>query len=609
MIPDRHHGSDFLWDARQTLLAAHTGLAAMMYDHRFGTLKVRRLKYDGRSITSISECGVQRTMKPTRRRFMQAAAGTLAAQSVGRSSLMTPSTVLGDTTAEEDARLQKARRDAAHRPRRVIYNDDGCAVWGTAAAWRNYGKKVNDTPESFLGQRMAQVLETHVDSVYFCTTMWDDRFSHVPQVGEFVTESLLNDDPIKMRELCLGFKQLADGGQDAMQLTLDFCRQHKLEFMWSYRVNDIHDAIEIRRLATFKRENPQLLLGQPDDASKGGQARWWTALDFAAEPVRQRRLDIIADVLDRYDVDGIDLDFCRTPIFFRSTMQGQPATPDEIALMSDLVRKIRCQVLAASRRRGRPVLLSARTPVTLERSLYVGMDVEGWLREGLLDVLVPGQGYVPLTMPAKELVELGHQYDVPVYPCICGTAKTLRTYEQKPEIWRAAASNLFSYGADGVMVFNLFPDEPSETLRTIGDPSLAADRMFGIDLFYSGSDVDHVIPREGTLPVAIQVGTRVHLKPFPVGDDLAAAEKAGQLKSIELRVRINNLRDQPVSLSLNGHDLDDVVRRETWLETKLPVVAVNRGLNQLSLLVGAAGESATDPLSVADVQLWVRYNG
>ena len=158
------------------------------------------------------------------------------------------------------------------------------------------------------------------------------------------------------------------------------------------------------------------------------------------------------------------------------------------------------------------------------------------------------------------------------------------------------------------MVFNLFPDKPSETLKTIGDPSLAADRMFGIDLFYSGSDVDHVIPRKGTLPVAIQVGKRVDLKPFPVGDDLAAAEKAGRLKSVELRVKINNLGGRKVSLSLNGHNLGDVPRRDIWLVTNPPVAAVSRGLNRLSLLVGAANDSATIPLSVDDVQLWVRYN-
>ena len=63
-----------------------------------------------------------------------------------------------------------------------------------------------------------------------------------------------------------------------------------------------------------------------------------------------------------------------------------------------------------------------------------------------------------------------------------------------------------------------------------------------------------------------------------------------------------------MSLSLNGHDLGDVSRRGVWLETNPPVAAVNRGLNRLSLLVSAAGEIVTNPLSVADVPLWLRYN-
>jgi len=524
---------------------------------------------------------------------MQTSAGTLAVGSVG---LARSFIAFGNSIAIEDAEAKRARRNAAHRIRRVIYNDDGCP----------FGEIF--TPESFLGARMTSVLHSHVDSVYFSTTVWDDRFSHVPKVGEFVADSMLEGDAQSMQNLCQTFKILADAGTDAMQLTLDFCQKHKLEFMWSYRVNDIHDAFEIGRLAKFKRDNPHLLLGKPADFSKSGQSKWWTALDFAAEPVRQRRLDIIADVLDRYDVDGIDLDFCRTPIFFRSTMEGKPATSAETAIMTDLVRKIRHLILAASQRRGRPVLLSMRTPVSLELCRYVGMDVEGWLKEGFLDVLVPGQGYVPLTMPAQGLVELGHQYDVTVYPCICGSAKTFGTYGQKPEIWRAAASNLFSYGADGVMVFNFFPNKPSEILETIGDPSLAADRMFGIDPRYSGSDVDHVVALEGTLPVPISSGKKTDLKPFPVGDDLATAQDSGKLKSIELLVRIDPLGDQKVSLWLNGNDLGDAERRGDWLATSPPVTAVKRGLNRLSLVVGDVDNSAADLLSVTDVQLWVRYN-
>ena len=157
------------------------------------------------------------------------------------------------------------------------------------------------------------------------------------------------------------------------------------------------------------------------------------------------------------------------------------------------------------------------------------------------------------------------------------------------------------------MVFNIFPNKPSEILETIGDPSLAADRMFGIDQRYSGSDVDHVIPLEGTLPVPISSGKKTDLKPFPVGDDLAAAQESGRLKSTELLVKIDPMGDQKVSLWLNGKHLRGVKRRNEWIAVSPPVDAVKQGLNQLSLVVGDIGSSLTN-LSVTDVQLWVRYS-
>jgi hypothetical protein len=506
-------------------------------------------------------------------------------------------------TIVEDQKMQRARQLASHRQRRIIYNDDGSGVWGS-------GGKINDTPEAFLAQRMNPLIGSQVDSVFFNTVMWADRFSHVPGVGEFVTDSMLDSDPQSMRGLCIGFRKLADTGRDAMQITLDFCRENRMEFVWSYRVNDIHDAIEVGGLAKYKRENPQLLLGKPEDVAKGGQARWWTAFDFGREEVRKRQADIIRDVLTRYDLDGIDLDFCRTPIFFTNTMLGKPVEQRDADLMTGLVRDIRKEIVSASKRRGRPLLLSARVPETLERSHYVGMDVDKWLSEGLLDILVVGQGYVPLTAPVREFIELGHKHKVPVYPCICGSAKTLRVYGQKSEIWRAAASNYFRSGADGVMTFNLFPDQPSEILQTIGAPSSLSclDKMFGIDLHYAGSDVDHVIPLEDTLPVTVQAGKTSFLKAFPVGDDLRSARRKGRLKSLELRVKMENLGDRVVELGLNRKPLKGVTRDGDWLVCSPPVSAVVRGLNRVRVRLEEDPQSPGKQVSVTDVQLWVRYS-
>ena len=534
-------------------------------------------------------------MKHTRRQFIHLASGAAAAALAGQSAAVKVATVLGAGAPED-------RKQAAHRRRRVIYNDDGCAVWG--------GGKINDTPESFLARRLANVLDSHVDSVYFNTVMWADRFSHVPKVGEFVTESMVDADPKMMKDLCNGFQKLADAGKDALQLSLEFCKSHNIELVWTYRMNDVHDLFEIKQRARFKRDNPRLMLGRPEDARFPGseQRHFWTALDFAQEAVRKRRLEVIDDVLARYDVDGIDLDFFRTPLFFKSTMQGKPASRTELDVMTGMVKKIRGQVLSASAKRGRPLLLSVRTPVTLELSNYLGLDLQRWLAEGLVDVLVLGGGYMPLTMPARGLIDLGHKHDVPVYPCL--SASGLKETHSVAEAWRAAAGNLLADGADGIMTFNYFPDKPSEILKTIGEPAAMAnlDKMYGIDWAVPGGYARHAVPQDGALPRQLELNKDAHLMPFPVSDDVVAAEEAGRLKSIDLRVIIDNLgASDKVDLCLNGHELEGVQRASQWLTCNPPAAALKRGRNQLGVMLRARANDATAAPLVSDVQLWVRY--
>ena len=66
----------------------------------------------------------------------------------------------------------------------------------------------------------------------------------------------------------------------------------------------------------FKQANPDVMLG---DGIRHGAV---TAVDYLAQKVGDFALAYIMDVVDRYDVDGISLDFFRHPIFFRSNAAG-----------------------------------------------------------------------------------------------------------------------------------------------------------------------------------------------------------------------------------------------------------------------------------------------
>ena len=57
----------------------------------------------------------------------------------------------------DKADLKKARKQAAGRQRRIVYNDDGC-----------HGEPQN-TPEQVLAHRVRQVTDTQVDTICYCT--------------------------------------------------------------------------------------------------------------------------------------------------------------------------------------------------------------------------------------------------------------------------------------------------------------------------------------------------------------------------------------------------------------------------------------------------------
>ena len=73
--------------------------------------------------------------------------------------------------------------------------------------------------------------------------------------------------------------------------------------------------------------------------------------------VRDYKLALAEEAINRYDLDGLNWDFCRVPVLFQ---------PDEVgrgtALITDLVRRLKTALARKSARVGRPLLFSARVP-------------------------------------------------------------------------------------------------------------------------------------------------------------------------------------------------------------------------------------------------------
>ncbi|MCB1121272.1 MAG: family 10 glycosylhydrolase, partial [Verrucomicrobiae bacterium] len=350
------------------------------------------------------------------------------------------------------------RNEARHKMRRMIFNDD---TGQTARA----PKAPIPTPEEYLGIRIKPLEGTLVDTLAIDTTAGSfGIFGHRSDVAEmFLT-----------REGRYQYNVLPDFiklGTDPLQLAVEQGRRQGDEVFWSVRVNDTHDASNSLLFPEFKKTHPDWLMGTQDSPPPYGQ---WSTVDFGRPEVRQRVLNCIEDVVKRYDIDGVEMDFWRHPIWFRSSTRGYAVPPDEVAAMTDLIRSIRSVMDREAQRRGKPLVLAVKTPDSIPYCLHIGLNVEQWMQEQLIDLWEPG-GYFRLE-PWAGNVALARQHRVAFYACFPENRMhdpVMKEERDALETLRARALAAWAAGVDGIAMFNFnVPSDGLQLWNELGDPAL-----------------------------------------------------------------------------------------------------------------------------------------
>ena len=355
---------------------------------------------------------------------------------------------------QEAEKSRTVRKKAAHRRRRIIMNNDG-----------NDGRDLQPgekkTPGVFLSKRISPLAGSQVDAIFYCTGVFN-LYSHNSEE----TELRKHSDRYQMDWAW----ELTKVGTDSLKVVVDFCHKHDMEAFWSMRMNDTHDSGDPALFCHWKKDHPQYLMGKGSNPHGGGR---WSAVNYAVPEVRDKVFRIFQDVCTRYDVDGIEMDFFRHPVFFKPQMTGDPVTQEQCDMMTDLLRRVRGMAEEIGAKRGRPVLIAVRVPDSLGFAKAIGLDVARWLEDDLVDI-VTGGGYFHFE-PWENLVWLGKKHDVAVYACLSGSraggqidpGKPLRSYSHRS--WNIEARHAWQAGVDGIYTFNCF-DPKSPLFRELGSP-------------------------------------------------------------------------------------------------------------------------------------------
>jgi len=342
--------------------------------------------------------------------------------------------------------LRKAK--AAGLPS-LIYNSDGNDDFISA------GKRLQITTKEEFYKLRTEGLERLPVAIFYCTGT-THLFSHRTKIGEMYGRNQGD-----------GFRawitDVHEQEWDPLSAIVEWGREHGKPVFYTHRMNDLHEAARAKPIyaiihgSKWTKENRSLLIRPEKTREASGPINdpswYWIAMNYAHQEVRDYVYSLIEEIVTGYDVDGVELDFMRFPIFFRTPADGKPATDEELAAMTDLVRSLRGMLDRLGKKREKPLLLAVHVPDSLDYAKEAGLDVRQWLKEDLVDVVVGGGDFQ--LRPWRELVAECAPFDVPVYACFN------RTLVQRPDAWYAHAFDAWQQGVHGIATFNFFePKSP-----------------------------------------------------------------------------------------------------------------------------------------------------
>ena len=293
-------------------------------------------------------------------------------------------------------------------------------------------------------------LEAYVDSfaggkvTHFVMCPSGQRTSYDSKAWEPIWKALEEPGGAGMR-WATNAKLLRDRGIDPYQVWIRRCREKGISPWLSPRMNDAHFATSKwpLRNTTFWRTRPDLRL-------KEGP------FDFSHAEVRDYTYALVEELIERYDVDGIELDFMRFDRYFPEGSGKKNAHH-----LDEFVERVKSRLAARERSIGHPVRLGARVPTTVQAALSRGCDVCKWVREGWIDwVCASAYWYSPDYNLQTEDWRKGFGAAADRVTLLAGTdygvtpfGTSLRT-DMTPELFAGFADVEWGNGVDGIYLFN-----------------------------------------------------------------------------------------------------------------------------------------------------------
>jgi len=376
-------------------------------------------------------------------------------------------------------------------------------------------------------------------------------------------------------------------GIDPYAVWIARCRKHGISPWISMRMNDCHENDNVKSYL-----HSELWVKHPE-YWRGGTGYFARCFNFGIRAVYEYHMALVREYLERYDLDGLELDWMRECFCFKPGEEAKGR-----AILTAFMRDARELANKRGAKRGRPIKIAARVPAVPEASLGWGLDGVTWAKEGLVDMLIPTARWatadfdIPINLWRELLgdackrvtLAAGMEIRIQPYPgasAVMSSRETLRGF----------SAAMLERGADQIYLFNHMDKDPSVPhgeylamfkeagrLETVVDKSRRHVMTYH-DISPPGKSLPPALPadlaKERTARFSIYIGPR------PVTGRVVVRVGLGKMPGVgaaELAVRVNAADCRAIDDCPKPRHFCGSVRVAQF---DVPLAAMRRGHNQI----------------------------
>ena len=388
----------------------------------------------------------------------------------------------------EDERRRSQRMKA---PFKVLFSNDFTNMETCTSPYHKRGERFR--PE-MLEATVDEVAGADVHMLQPCTTWvpwWPSKVYPMKEHREWWMK-FFKLDPVKDEVGPMPVHQYILDGGDPFKVYVARCRKVGQHPFISVRMNDGHHLqfVECPKnknarhcICRFYAEHPEYRIG-PDIDDWNQHVHNW-----AIPEAREYKLALIRELIERYDIDGMEMDFMRHPSYFRL---NETTREQRAEIMAGVVRDIRAALDAKG---GPHRWLCARVPCLLRLHDDLGIDLPEMVDAGL-DMVNLSPSYFTQQQHDVALVrELVPEATIYLEMCHCTmTGRSVGGYGDNRIFSRTADQQFYTTahvayrrGADGMSLFNFvyfrehgqpgrgpYNEPPFHVLERLGDPEWLA---------------------------------------------------------------------------------------------------------------------------------------